>query len=195
MNQQDNFSIITHNLQKSNSETYEELFNLYYMRLQRYAQHFVNNPAAVQDILQDSFISLWEKRETLQLNAIKPLLFTIVRNNCLNFLRKQKTQKQINTQRIKDDEQWERLYLVDFFNDAEQSLLYQEFQEQVQQILKQLPQRSQQIFKMSRFEELKNKEIAERLGISVKIVERHISRALKLLRKHFLLLYFLNFMV
>lgn len=75
------------------------------------------------------------------------------------------------------------------------SLLYQEFQEQVQQILKQLPERSQQIFKMSRFEELKNKEIAERLGISVKIVERHISRALKLLRKHFLLLYLLNFMV
>ena len=77
----------------------------------------------------------------------------------------------------------ERLYSTDFLDDPDQELLFQELKRQVEQTLDALPERSRQIFTMSRFDGMKNREIAEELGISVKVVERHIGRALKMFRR------------
>lgn len=77
----------------------------------------------------------------------------------------------------------EALYNLDFLGSADEELLYHELQRQIDETLQQLPECTRQVFMMSRFEGLKNREIAEQLGISVKVVEKHISKALSVLRK------------
>jgi RNA polymerase sigma factor (sigma-70 family) len=79
----------------------------------------------------------------------------------------------------------ERLYYADFTLDAEHKLLYDELQEQINLVIGQLPERSREIFLMSRFKGLKNREIADKLQISTTAVEKHIAKALKSFSKHF----------
>ena len=78
-----------------------------------------------------------------------------------------------------------RLYYADFMQDAEHKLLYKELQEQIALVLNQLPDRSREIFLLSRFRGLKNREIAEKLQISTTAVEKHIARALQYFSRHF----------
>ncbi len=172
-------------LQAGNGEAYRYLFSTYYPRLHRYAMHFILDADTVDDILQDSFLRFWEKRDVITFTSIQALLFRIVRNNCLNHLRDKAIQEKHTIHAPDDNETWERLYNTDLLGNPDNELLYKELRQQIESVLSELPERSREIFEISRFEGLKNREIAERLGISVKIVERHISRALKLLNERF----------
>lgn len=175
---------LAQDLQKGEQEAYRYLFATYYPRLQRYAMHFILDSERVHDVLQDSFVRLWEKREVIDFVSVQALLFKIVRNNCLNYLRNEAIKAHVSIEDTENTDAWEQLYNIDLFEDPNHDLLYQELYEQIDSLLQKLPERSREIFEISRFEGLKNREIAERLGISVKIVERHISRALKLLNQH-----------
>lgn len=175
---------LAQDLQKGEQEAYRYLFATYYPRLQRYAMHFILDSERVHDVLQDSFVRLWEKREVIDFVSVQALLFKIVRNNCLNYLRNEAIKAHVSIEDAGNTDAWEQLYNIDLFEDPDHDLLYQELHEQIDSLLQKLPERSREIFEISRFEGLKNREIAERLGISVKIVERHISRALKLLNQH-----------
>lgn len=170
-------------LQTGDGEAYKYLFSTYYDRLQRYALHFVLDESAAHDIVQDSFVQLWEKRDAIVFTSVQGLLFKIVRNNCLNYLRHQVIRNQYFQSLADGDDSLERLYNTDFFYHSDTELLYKELQQEIDEVLGELPERSKEIFEISRLEGLKNREIAERLGISIKIVERHIGRALQLLAK------------
>lgn len=172
-------------LQSGCEEAYRYLFATYYPRLQRYAMHFVCDADTVEDILQDSFLRLWERRDALAFTSVQALLFRIVRNKCLNHLRDQAIHERHTVNASAGGEIWESFYNADFFGNSDYELLYHELRRQIESVLGELPERSREIFEISRFEGLKNREIAERLGISVKIVERHIGRALKLLNERF----------
>lgn len=174
-------------LQAGNKEAFKKLFSTYYPRLQKYAMQFVTDTHAADDIVQECFLKLWEKREAIAFTSVQALLFKIVRNNCLNHLRNQVVKNKHFSTNEEYKEIWEQLYHTDFLNDPDYILVYKELQQQIDNILCELPERSKEIFEISRFEGLKNKEIAERLGISIKIVERHISRAIKLLNKKLVL--------
>ena len=79
----------------------------------------------------------------------------------------------------------ERLYYTDFTFDADNKLLYDELQEQIKLVIGQLPDRCREVFLLSRFTHLKNREIADKLQISTTAVEKHISKALALFERHF----------
>lgn len=178
--------ILINDLSAGSKEAFEYLFTTYYPRLRNYASHFVADVDDVEDILQDCFVNLWNRRTMLTGVSISSMLFTMVRNGCLNFLKHKAIAEGYNTQELKLISGSEALYNYDFLGSADEELLYSELQRQICDVLQHLPERSRQVFVMSRFEGLKNKEIAERLDISVKVVEKHITKALAMLREHIL---------
>lgn len=176
-------NLLIADIRNGKHEAYEYLFATYYPRLHNYALRFLADGDAVGDIIQDCFMKLWEKRGELILQSVGALLFRMVRNQCLNYLRHKALEDSEWLQSLNLEDHSERLYSTDFLNDPDQELLFQELKRQVEQTLDALPERSRQIFTMSRFDGMKNREIAEELGISVKVVERHIGRALKMFRR------------
>ena len=127
----------------------------------------------------------WEKRALLSAVSVTSLLFAMVRNGCLNYLKHLSIVEKHQIEYLASVDGEERLYYSDFALDAEHKLLYDELQEQINIVIGQLPERSREIFLMSRFKGLKNREIADKLQISTTAVEKHIAKALQCFSKHF----------
>lgn len=171
-------------LQQGDEEAFEWLFKTYYPRLKRFASKFLTGDGVAEDVVQDSFVRLFEHRDQLSGEALSSLLFTMVRNQCLNYLKHQALVQGYQHETLKQQNDSERLYAFDMKGRADEPLLMEELQRQLHQVMEQLPQRSQEIFYLSRQKGMKNKEIAEQLGISVKAVEKHISKVLAALREN-----------
>ncbi len=160
-----------------NPEMFDELFRLYSKPLFYYAAKFVDNEVA-KDIVQDTFEKLWTDHKIAVHQSINALLFTMVRNNCLHNLEKQKVRnKYIESVRIglKEEE-------LQFYMEERTSLIEQELEQKLNEVLEKLPEHCQRIFRLSRFENMKNREIAEELQISVKAVEKQITKAFSTIR-------------
>lgn len=167
-----------------NEADFECFFRRYYPRLVNYAARFVAGHETARDLVQDSFARLWERRCELRELDLASLLFTMVRNACLNYLKHNGVVARHEleyTARMRGEE---RIYSYDFLSDAEQPCLYEELQREVQKAVDALPDRCREVFRMSRFEGLKNREIAARLGISETAVEKHLARAVGRLGEH-----------
>lgn len=142
-----------------------------------YTLHFVDNRVEAQDIVQNSIVKLWETYPN-SVEDYPRLVFTIIRNNCLNYLRRTRFERGVCD--IGTPTAGEILYNMDFRLDSgSEPYLYRELETEINQVLDTLPERCREVFEMSRFEQLKNREIAQKLGISVSAVEQHITRALK----------------
>jgi len=185
-------------LQKRNIEAYKELFFKYHSRLVLFANKFTDDIGISQDIVQDAFLKLWEKSEDLpNIKSPKAYLFQAVKNSCLNH------QRHLNIRHTAEEAMVFKLKTIEksvYFdkNDPFQSLFEREVEEIVEQLINEMPEKCRVVYKMSRKELLKNKEIAEKLGISIKMVEKHISKALSILRSGLseylgaMLLFYLN---
>jgi RNA polymerase sigma-70 factor (ECF subfamily) len=136
----------------------------------------------VENIVQDTFMVLWDKKSTLADNTnLGAYLFTVAKNNCLYKLRDNRyKQKLLESSDINEPELKANLNAL---NTLDTSLFtFMEIEQIIENTLLQLPPQCRTVFNLSRFEEKKNREIAQELGISVKAVEGHISKALKLFR-------------
>jgi RNA polymerase sigma-70 factor (ECF subfamily) len=164
-------------LNKQNPELFDEIFRQYSRSLFYYAAKFVDDEIA-RDIVQDVFIKLWTTENITVKLSLNGLLFTMVRNSCLQQLEKQKVRnKYLESSKHLIQEEELRFYM-----DDRASLLELEMEDKLNEVLNRLPDRCRQVFTMSRFENKKNKEIAEELDISVKAVEKQITRALSEIR-------------
>jgi len=162
---------------KRNPELFEELFKQYSKPLFYYAAKFVEDEAA-RDIVQDVFAKLWSDQNITIKLSLNSLLFTMVRNSCLQTLEKQKVRnKYLESTKLKLQEEELQFYMYE-----KTSLIEQELENKLNEVLDSLPDRCKQIFMMSRFENKKNKEIAEELDISTKAVEKQITKALGTIR-------------
>lgn len=151
----------------------KKLFDESYQDLVIQALRLVKNPETAEDIVQDCFIKLWDKREKLEISGnIVAYLARMIRNSCLDFLKK----KRIQTSELNE------AYQGSF--EVEDAMVTKDLQERIDRIIDDLPEKCRQVFVLSRFEELSYKEIAEQLNVSKKTVEAHISRALKSLRQN-----------
>ncbi|MCH4147644.1 MAG: RNA polymerase sigma-70 factor [Prevotella sp.] len=177
-------NLLMNDIIDGNDKAYEYLFKVYYPRLHNFACRFIKDEDTIRDIIQNSIISLYEKRDTFTSESIEALLFTIVRRGCLNQL-KHEAIVQNYQNNWKDQHDYDTLYNIDFLNQPEHALLYNELREEVQSTLDAMPERDRTIFLLSRSEGLKNKEIALKLGISVKTVEKYITRVTKIFRNKF----------
>jgi RNA polymerase sigma-70 factor (ECF subfamily) len=167
------------------SEQFERLFFEYQPRLVRFAVKFVDEDAA-EDIVQNCFLRLWNRRENTLHTNVQGLLFTMVRNECLNELKHRVVASTDSLDVLMEERGSEQLYWQDFAPDAEAVLVGKELQQLVDEALMQASDKLREIFILSRKEELKPKEIAEQMGISRQAVEKHIHTALDILKKYLL---------
>jgi len=154
---------------------FESLFKQYFEPLCAFAKSYVYDLEASKDIVQKAFINLWNNKEKIDSDKpVKSYIYTSVRNLCLNYIR---DNKKFKSQILDFDTVDENLFTAE--SDA---LEVDELQIKIDNAISALPDKSRQIFEMSRFEDLKYRQIAEKLGISVKSVEAHMTKALKALK-------------
>lgn len=152
--------------------TFEMIFKDYFLALCSFAIKYTMDQDEAKDIVHQVFTNLWEKRADIHFDqSIRSYLFTSVHNRCLNYIRDKK-------KFIKDDLPQSDDALVDYINQSD-FLEAEELRKEIIAALAELPEGSRKIFKMSRFDGKKYKEIAEELNISIKTVETQMSKALK----------------
>lgn len=178
-------------------EAFEKVFKQYFPRLKNYGARLTGNPEQAEDLVQEAFATLWEKRYLLNDDGnLSSLLFKSVRNKILNHLEHKKVvDKYIKANHPDNHEQ--NLYMLNFLTDYEYKDLHQQMMQEIDKILESLPENCRKIFYMSRIDGMKNKEIAEKLGLNIKTVEKHLSRTTKTLKaslKKIRYLYFLLFL-
>ncbi len=140
-----------------------------------FAQKYVKDVETAKEIVQNAFISLWEKRDTIDMSRpVKSYLTMVIHNKCTNYLR--------------DNRKFDK-YILDIENlldvpenDGADSLVEDELKLKIDASIAELPEKCREIFVMNRYENLKYKEIADKLQISVKTVETQISKALQHMR-------------
>ncbi|MFO7658741.1 MAG: RNA polymerase sigma-70 factor [Bacteroidales bacterium] len=157
---------------KEELDWFKEIFDLYYENIRRFGYYKTGDIELADDIVQDTFLKLWDMRQKINNKTIKALLYTIAANLIKNYFK----HRQIKYNFINDTDKNPLSEPADF--DLEQ----QEFRHLLENTLASLPENNRLVFLMNRVEKLTYHEIASRLGLSVKAVEKRMSSALDTLR-------------
>jgi RNA polymerase sigma-70 factor (ECF subfamily) len=173
-------------------QEFEEIFRLHYANLCAYAYKYLQEKEASEELVQDVFFKLWVKRTEIDIqSSLKSYLYRAVRNGALNVISHLKIREEYkasNEQNRLDTE----------MQDGDE-LVGSELNQCIQSSLMKMPEQRRRIFVMSRYEDLKYREIAEQLGVSIKTVESQMTKALKFLRVELreylplISLFFINF--
>jgi RNA polymerase sigma-70 factor (ECF subfamily) len=154
---------------------FEQLFKAHYAPLHRYAYRMVDDEDAAEEIVQSTFVKLWEGRQTLRIEESgQAYLYRAVHNRSLNYLEHQKVKRAHEAHVMLQGEASS--------NDSDSTTRLRTLEAKLDAALKRLPEGCRTVFQLSRFEDLKYREIADRLGLSVKTVEAQMSKALRILR-------------
>jgi|WetSurMetagenome_2_1015567.scaffolds.fasta_scaffold00436_12 RNA polymerase sigma-70 factor (family 1) len=157
------------------SIAFSDIFTAYYKDLVMFAARFFNNLNDAEEIVQDTFVKLWEDREIIDINvSLRSYLLKTIQNKCIDWYRHKRI--------IQDHYDYITETSIKYVRDAEGYILHSELQQQIEKALNSLPNEVSHVFRMNRYEGLKYNEISRILGISVRTVEVRIGRALKLLR-------------
>jgi len=162
----------------------QQLFSIYFTRLNDFAMHVVKDNEISQDIVQEVFVKVWENKADIDSLNIEAFLFKLVRNRCIDYIKHLKVVNN-HLHEIQVSSAYEELYRIDFIGNEPYVLIEAELKTKIENTIQALPERCREVFVLSRMDGLKNKEIAEKLGINIKNVERHLNRALQSFRKNF----------
>lgn len=167
----------------SDIQSFNRLFNEYYGRFIRFALGYVKEKQIAEDFVSEAFETYWENRENL-LPGTKPqaYILTVIKNKCLNHLQhvqiRQRAEKEIN-----NHAEWRLTLSINTLHACDPDFIFsEEIQQIVDATLKKLPQKTRQIFVLNRYQGLSYKDIAEKMGLSTKTIEFHVSKALNQLR-------------
>ncbi|WP_163322731.1 RNA polymerase sigma-70 factor [Draconibacterium mangrovi] len=161
------------NIQQGDEKAFEKLFKLYYGYLCNFATKLINDDVAAEEIVQDLFVKFWERRADLKVEtSLKNYLFRSVKNLCLNHIKHSNIKLLYAQKMIAESE-------INSFNN---DYIEVDLAADIAKSIEELPEKRREIFRLSREEGLKYREIAEKLNISIKTVEAQISLAIKSLR-------------
>lgn len=164
-------------IKKDDIRSFEILFRKYYTVLCNYAYKILKDIDAAEEIIQDLFFNIWEKRHTLTIeSSVKSYLYKSAYNRSVLLLRQKKVQNKYEKY-VKEQGR-----PVEY--DPSENIDVEELSRVIDKTLEELPERSRKIFSLSRFEGLKYHEIAKKLSLSVKTIESNMGKALKLFRKN-----------
>lgn len=159
-----------------NANAIETLFREHYQGLSRYAFSILKDQEEAEDVVQKLFVKLWEKRKDIEIwKDVKSYLYRSTYNASLNEL------KRIKRHTMYETADKENGFQSD--NDSSSKVMSEELEKHIENAIQTLPTKCGEVFRMSRFKEYSYKEIAEKLDISIKTVENHMGKALKLMRE------------
>ncbi len=169
-------------IKKGDEAAFKVIYNKYVPKLYYFVYEYMPFNDIAENIVQETLMVLWNKRADLKDNTnLGAYLFTVAKNNCLYKLRDRRYKQKLFESAEPDE--LELKANMDALATIDTSLLvFQQIEQIIEDTLNQLPPQCRAVFTASRFRDKKNHEIAEELGISVKAVEGHITKALKLFR-------------
>ncbi len=177
------FSFIKVSETSINNIVFESLFERYYPRLLFYATQFLDENEA-KDVLQDVFVEVWDQRDVLVAgDKIHAYLYRLVYTHCINILNREKIKSKYADSLIELYNHKIKFYEQEDHNEIFQNIENQELNKEMTAAIDKLPEKCKEVFKLSYLHDLKNKEIADVMGISLRTVEAHMYKALKILRK------------
>lgn len=159
-------------LRNGSEDAFNEIYSRFWDRLYCYAYRIFHEENICEDIVQEVFISLWEKATTAEIQNIEGYLFRAIKYRVATHIRDLKFTS-IHLDALQN---------LPLIQSSEKEIEYQEFENNVLLEIEKLSPKCKKVFQLSRFENLSNNEIALKLNISVRTVEKHISDALKILK-------------
>jgi RNA polymerase sigma-70 factor (ECF subfamily) len=170
-----NDTVVTDLLAKRDETAFEQVFKTYYRDLHAYAFSILRDDIMAEEMVQNVFYKLWDRAGTLNIGgSVAAYLYRAVHNESLNHLKHLKVRSE------------HKLYVSHRREESEgpgKHLAAKELEKRLQAAMNDLPEQCRTIFQLSRFEELRYREIADRLDISVKTVENQMGKALRILRE------------
>jgi RNA polymerase sigma-70 factor (ECF subfamily) len=157
-------------------DLFEQVFKSHFKSLHAYACTIMRDSMPAEEIVQNIFLKLWEKKEEITIKEnISVYLYRAVHNESLNYLRHRKVRSAYQSYAMRQHKQTEQ-------EKPAEKVVMKELEKKLEVALQELPEQCRTIFQLSRFEDLKYREIADKLGLSVKTIENQMGKALKLLR-------------
>ena len=155
-------------------ESFNKIFRRFYAPLVRFCFRFVADEDVAAEIVQDLFVKLWINREKLNINTnFESYLLRAVRNGAITYINKERSHAETNLEVYSESSE---------SVDPSEELQSKNLEAAYREVLAAMPEKRREVFVASRFDGLKYAEIAEKLGISVKTVEAHMSAAIKQLK-------------
>ncbi|WP_443946434.1 RNA polymerase sigma factor [Pedobacter sp. AW1-32] len=164
-------------LKQGNEDAFAEIYNRFWEKMASYAVRLTKSEEEAADIVQEIFISLWKKREALQIKTnLQAYLIGSTRNLSLRFI-----ERNIQTENFE-----EKLndQLEDFSQNIEEHISFADLQRQVDKAIAKMPKKMREVYLLSRDEQMSYRQIAEQLDIAEGTVKKQISNALKILSEN-----------
>lgn len=159
----------------SDSQAFNQIYIDNFPALHRYAYTIINDGQLAEEMVHQVFLKILERKEDIKVHtSVKAYLFRSVNNECLNYIKHQKVKHNYQINATNN--------MANQVETPSNKLAYKELEQHLKIAINDLPEQCRTIFQLSRFEELKYREIADQLGISIKTVETQMSKALKRLR-------------
>jgi RNA polymerase sigma-70 factor (family 1) len=162
-------------LRQGSEKVFEKVFKDHFKSLHAYAYTFLKDDEQAEEVVQNVFCRIWEKRDQLKPDgSLKSYLYRAVHNESLNYLKHQQVKASFQV-----------LYadgLGQADDDTSRKVMVNELETRIRQAMSELPQQCRTIFQLSRFEQLKYQQIADEMGLSIKTIENQMGKALKLMR-------------
>ena len=166
-------------MKDSPQENFERIYKVYYPKMFAFAKQYVGSDADAENIVQDVFTELWERKELLTYTEMNwvALLFTSIKNKCIDLLRHRiVVQEAVN--RMQEEYQITLRMKLDSLEIFDQSILSeQDIEQLISDAIDSLPEKCREIFIKSKIEGKKQKEIADELNVSIKTVENQMNIA------------------
>ena len=151
---------------------FQRAFSEWYVAVRNFIYYRCGDLELAEDLAQDSFVKLWEHRHRVERSTLKAYLYKIAQNQTINYQKRQQLFYRFQKQAPSDRD----------YDSPEKLAEMNEYEKRLQKVIAQLPDGGREVFLMNRLEDLTYQEIADRLGLSVKAIEKRMSKVLQIFR-------------
>ena len=172
---------IFESFKEGNETAFTHIYEKYFRRIQSFSFQFIYDHDEAENLAQEALLHLWQNRESIDsINGIQSFLYTYAKSKCLNMIRHNKVKDKFKSEVLNKKE---RELDIEILNSIQfDTLELTELERLIQESINDLPPKTREVFIKKRFEDKKNAEIADEMQVTLKAVEAHMTKALKILK-------------